>query len=181
MRRTLRRSCAACAKAKHGCDLQTPKCSRCVERKSSCVYANEPLSSIAGRTPMAGQSSQLATISSRGSKHRAVSTTLSERADYLSPSPLLMAVETQPIDPFDTYPRINLPRARVQGLIYHCTTPRLDILLNPQLTLHSFVQYCLSILPMGYKSGYKSLRHIVVAASTFRSGPVSCLSSNCVA
>lgn len=43
MRLTLRRSCDACAKAKHSCDLRTPQCSRCVKRKSQCVYANRPL------------------------------------------------------------------------------------------------------------------------------------------
>jgi len=50
MRRTLRRSCAACAKAKHSCDLQTPKCSRCQKRKVDCVYANQPLNSVIGTT-----------------------------------------------------------------------------------------------------------------------------------
>ncbi|KAH8587135.1 hypothetical protein B0O99DRAFT_38236 [Bisporella sp. PMI_857] len=43
---TLRRSCAACAKAKHKCSLQTPKCARCTSRNIGCVYANEPLASI---------------------------------------------------------------------------------------------------------------------------------------
>ncbi|ETS74551.1 hypothetical protein PFICI_13035 [Pestalotiopsis fici W106-1] len=43
MRLTLRRSCNACAKAKHSCDLRTPQCSRCAKRKSQCVYANRPL------------------------------------------------------------------------------------------------------------------------------------------
>ena len=45
MRKTLRRSCDACAKSKLACDLRTPQCSRCVKRKSACVYANQPLSS----------------------------------------------------------------------------------------------------------------------------------------
>jgi hypothetical protein len=44
MRKTLRRSCDACAKSKLSCDLRTPQCSRCVKRKSTCVYANQPLS-----------------------------------------------------------------------------------------------------------------------------------------
>ncbi|EAW12050.1 Zn(II)2Cys6 transcription factor domain-containing protein [Aspergillus clavatus NRRL 1] len=43
MRQTLRRSCAACAKAKHSCDLRTPRCSRCLKRQVPCLYANEPL------------------------------------------------------------------------------------------------------------------------------------------
>jgi hypothetical protein len=41
MRKTLRRSCDACAKAKHRCDLLIP-CSRCTERQLRCVYANLP-------------------------------------------------------------------------------------------------------------------------------------------
>ncbi|KAK0668822.1 hypothetical protein QBC41DRAFT_320980 [Cercophora samala] len=43
MRPTLRRSCSACAKSKHSCDLGTPRCSRCIKRKVQCLYANEPL------------------------------------------------------------------------------------------------------------------------------------------
>ncbi|KAK4133224.1 hypothetical protein BT67DRAFT_405294 [Trichocladium antarcticum] len=43
MRQTLRRSCAACAKSKHSCDLGTPRCSRCIKRKAQCLYANQPL------------------------------------------------------------------------------------------------------------------------------------------
>ncbi|PYH48525.1 Zn(II)2Cys6 transcription factor [Aspergillus saccharolyticus JOP 1030-1] len=40
---TLRRSCTACYKYKHSCDLRTPRCSRCIKRKVQCVYANQPL------------------------------------------------------------------------------------------------------------------------------------------
>ncbi|KAK0707318.1 hypothetical protein B0H67DRAFT_602680 [Lasiosphaeris hirsuta] len=46
MRQTLRRSCAACARAKHSCDLRTPRCSRCIKRRVPCVYANEPLTAV---------------------------------------------------------------------------------------------------------------------------------------
>jgi hypothetical protein len=42
MRRTLRRSCAACARSKHSCDLRTPRCSRCIKRKAQYNYANQP-------------------------------------------------------------------------------------------------------------------------------------------
>ena len=133
MRRTLRRSCAACAKAKHGCDLQTPKCSRCVERNSSCVYANQPLSSQTvrrGKVSMATQSPQAMAISSisRRSINRDVSNTLPEPAAHSSLFPLSV-IGAQPIDPFDTYPSTSLPRERVQGLIYHCESPRLNIVV----------------------------------------------------
>lgn len=47
MRQTLRRSCAACAKSKHSCDLGTPRCSRCIKRRTQCLYANEPLTAPA--------------------------------------------------------------------------------------------------------------------------------------
>jgi hypothetical protein len=47
MRHTLRRSCSACAKSKHSCDLATPRCSRCIKRNAQCLYANEPLTALA--------------------------------------------------------------------------------------------------------------------------------------
>ncbi|KAK4679207.1 hypothetical protein QC764_202080 [Podospora pseudoanserina] len=50
MRHTLRRSCSACAKSKHSCDLGTPRCSRCVKRKVQCLYANEPLTAPQKKT-----------------------------------------------------------------------------------------------------------------------------------
>ncbi|KAI6779382.1 uncharacterized protein J7T54_005196 [Emericellopsis cladophorae] len=43
MRQTLRRSCTACAKYKHSCDLSTPRCSRCIKRRVECHYSNAPL------------------------------------------------------------------------------------------------------------------------------------------
>ena len=52
MRQTLRRSCTACAKYKHSCDLGTPRCSRCIKRRVECHYANAPLT--APLTPVRG-------------------------------------------------------------------------------------------------------------------------------
>ncbi|KAL2131852.1 hypothetical protein VTI74DRAFT_4540 [Chaetomium olivicolor] len=51
MRHTLRRSCAACARSKHSCDLGSPRCSRCIKRKVECVYANEPLTAPTSSSP----------------------------------------------------------------------------------------------------------------------------------
>lgn len=129
MRRSLRRSCATCAKAKQSCDRQTPKCSRCVEKNSSCVYANEP-SSVNG----SGRENDASTHSSRG--HRAIprvaSSTPPEAEHHSSVSPLSTTIRTQSmVDPFNTYPSTNLPPARVQGLIHHCrffvTKPHLHL------------------------------------------------------
>jgi hypothetical protein len=81
MRKTLRRSCDACAKSKLSCDLRTPRCSRCIKRNAdTCSYANEPLS--------------------------------------LPITPVNSGI--QAFDPFDSYPKTRLPRARVQQLIQHC-------------------------------------------------------------
>ncbi|KAK4040186.1 hypothetical protein C8A01DRAFT_15878 [Parachaetomium inaequale] len=88
MRRTLRRSCAACAKSKHSCDLGTPRCSRCSKRKVQCVYANEPLT--AALSP----------------------------SDESPPSGPLAAYRFPPVDPFESYPSTRLPRAHVQRLIH---------------------------------------------------------------
>jgi hypothetical protein len=85
MRKTLRRSCDACAKSKLACDLRTPQCSRCVKRKSTCVYANQPLS---------------------------LSPTETTAVAYHNPG-------VQHFDPFESYPKVRLPRAYVQRLIQH--------------------------------------------------------------
>ncbi|KAK0114048.1 hypothetical protein ONS95_014288 [Cadophora gregata] len=101
MRRTLRRSCAACAKAKHKCDLHNPRCSRCISRKLQCVYANEPISSPGSSTlavPSINQSS--------GSSNSKLST-------------FSVTIGSNSFDPFDSYPPTSLPRSRVQNLIVH--------------------------------------------------------------
>ncbi|MAD86705.1 MAG: hypothetical protein CL912_27425 [Deltaproteobacteria bacterium] len=101
MRRTLRRSCAACAKAKHKCDLHTPRCTRCTLRKIQCVYANEPLSSP-------GPSS---TVSATSQSKKSLESNLST---------LSVTIGSNSFDPFDSYPPTSLPRSRVQNLIVHC-------------------------------------------------------------
>ncbi|KAJ5082314.1 hypothetical protein N7532_011357 [Penicillium argentinense] len=93
--RTLRRSCAACAKLKHRCDLRTPRCSRCIKRKVLCVYANEP-----SAPPVATGSCNGALIGlSNGSS-------------------TLDSYRFGSFDPFDSYPPTRLPREQVQRLIY---------------------------------------------------------------
>ncbi|KAH8639108.1 hypothetical protein IG631_06878 [Alternaria alternata] len=101
MRRTLRRSCDACARSKLSCDLRTPQCSRCFKKKTNCVYANEPL-----------------TLSPP-------ETTYSHNADVVQKesfsSPVLWVDPgSQAFDPFDAHPTTRLPRACVQQLIMHC-------------------------------------------------------------
>ncbi|KAF9895350.1 hypothetical protein FE257_000254 [Aspergillus nanangensis] len=95
MRQTLRRSCAACAKSKHSCDLRIPSCSRCIKRNVSCLYANEPLAAPSARP-----------------EHGAVIT---------SPEALttLTAYRIGSLDPFESYPQTRLPRVHVQRLIHH--------------------------------------------------------------
>ncbi|KAH9222402.1 hypothetical protein DL95DRAFT_173440 [Leptodontidium sp. 2 PMI_412] len=100
MRRTLRRSCAACAKAKHKCDLHTPRCSRCTLRKVQCVYANEPLSSPGP------SKSNTALRESSGVPPSNLST-------------VSVTIGSSSFDPFDSYPPTSLPRSRVQSLIVH--------------------------------------------------------------
>ncbi|KAL2139813.1 hypothetical protein VTI28DRAFT_4668 [Corynascus sepedonium] len=89
MRRTLRRSCASCARAKQSCDLGTPRCSRCTKRNLDCVYANAPLAP----------------------------TTIPSSDEPASSGPLTGYRFSQ-IDPFESYPATRLPREHVQRLIH---------------------------------------------------------------
>ncbi|KAF2439080.1 hypothetical protein P171DRAFT_370543 [Karstenula rhodostoma CBS 690.94] len=99
MGHTLRRSCAACAKSKLGCDLRLPRCSRCEKRNARCVYANEPLT---GLTAASKWHHNRTTPSPEG--------TISTLTHY-RPGSLDM-------DPFDSYPQTRLPREHVQRLIH---------------------------------------------------------------
>ncbi|KAI0130363.1 hypothetical protein BJ170DRAFT_731842 [Xylariales sp. AK1849] len=96
MRQTLRRSCTACAKSKHSCDLGVPRCSRCIKRKVQCDYANKPLSA----PPPAPTREDGCSV-----RHPDRSASLT---DYRVGS----------LDPFDSYPQTRLPREHVQRLIY---------------------------------------------------------------
>lgn len=96
MRHTLRRSCAACARSKHSCDLGTPRCSRCIKRKVQCVYANEPLTAAPAVSDPSIES---------------INANASALATYRFAS----------VDPFDSYPPTRLPRDHVQRLIHSCT------------------------------------------------------------
>ncbi|KAL3488044.1 hypothetical protein BJX62DRAFT_212600 [Aspergillus germanicus] len=100
MRRTLRRSCAACAKFKHGCDLRTPRCSRCIKRNVLCVYANEPLTATATAPVVAG------------SEERGSARLLDGSGALTGP------YRFGSLDPFDSYPSTRLPREHVQRLIH---------------------------------------------------------------
>ncbi|KAH7123549.1 hypothetical protein B0J11DRAFT_580333 [Dendryphion nanum] len=107
MRTTLRRSCDACAKSKLSCDLRTPQCSRCIKRKSACVYANQPLTSSL---------SEHTTTTSPGTYAESNEEALKIVA---SPIKLLRDPIAGFFDPFDSYPETRLPRIHVQRLIQH--------------------------------------------------------------
>ncbi|KAM7198117.1 hypothetical protein V8F33_005175 [Rhypophila sp. PSN 637] len=103
MRQTLRRSCAACAKSKHSCDLRTPRCSRCIKRRVPCQYANEPLTG--SQSPPGAWDSTTALSAS----NRAPDPDIGSLYDLnFASSP----------DPFDSYPKTRLPRDQVQRLIH---------------------------------------------------------------
>ncbi|KAI5458810.1 hypothetical protein BGZ63DRAFT_52493 [Mariannaea sp. PMI_226] len=120
MRATLRRSCDACAKAKHSCDLLTPRCSRCIKRKSTCVYANQPLTS----SRHANASSRNARRLTAGANGERSSNMDMARDESVSPGfPDSSVVQLNSIDasfdPFDSHPPTRLPRAHVQRLMHH--------------------------------------------------------------
>ncbi|KPM36702.1 hypothetical protein AK830_g9841 [Neonectria ditissima] len=111
MRATLRRSCDACAKAKHRCDLRTPRCSRCTKRKASCVYANAPLtSSPDAEDAGCSESSGMSTPVARGDE---------AAASGVGNEVALLSRPDASFDPFDSYPPTRLPRIHVQRLIHN--------------------------------------------------------------
>ncbi|KAL7809419.1 hypothetical protein V8C44DRAFT_146573 [Trichoderma aethiopicum] len=120
MRTTLRRSCNACAKAKLGCDLRIPQCSRCIKRNSRCVYANKPLNSpldnlsssakASGYSPpAAGNGGELSALVPQDGESAA------RRPEN---SVWIRNPATASFDPFDSYPPTRLPRLHVQRLIH---------------------------------------------------------------
>ncbi|KAK8058805.1 hypothetical protein PG994_009253 [Apiospora phragmitis] len=123
MRRTLRRSCEACAKSKLSCDLRTPQCSRCLKRKATCSYANEPLTSPAeSQSPESpasptrnGHDWTLVThdVPMLAVRNQAPESPISEQLIVSLPTSITS------LDPFDSFPRTRLPRQHVQRLIYH--------------------------------------------------------------
>jgi hypothetical protein len=126
MRTTLRRSCNACARAKHGCDLQTPKCSRCLKRNVDCVYANAPATSSS--SPSASPTDYDGSLArvSRGSRLLRASTVSSDSMSK-SPEPsegigMILDPVDASFDPFDSYPATRVARPQIQRLIHHCSS-----------------------------------------------------------
>ncbi|KAH8680017.1 hypothetical protein BGZ60DRAFT_242153 [Tricladium varicosporioides] len=118
---TLRRSCSACARAKHRCDLQTPRCSRCVKRNTTCIFVNEPLTAKSPLPP-APNASTISTNREANDTNLSLVRLQSAR-NHLSDTPELpLTIGAGYHDPFDTLPQTGLPRARVRGLIHHFLT-----------------------------------------------------------
>lgn len=164
MRMTLRRSCAACAKAKHSCDLRTPKCSRCVKRNCNCIYANEPLTSTTARLGDIGNGF----YAPQASKPHTGPILLSREGGNVSPhlSDMSIFFEAHLFDPFDSYPSTNLSRLRVQGLMRHCKWSSTGDFWFVGLTIPSLVQNRISVLSFRSESIFKPLCYIVVAVGS---------------
>ncbi|TVY36230.1 hypothetical protein LSUB1_G005076 [Lachnellula subtilissima] len=123
MRATLRRSCNACAKAKHRCDLRTPHCSRCIKKKFNCIYANEPLTSsspdrndsppsdaVGNGWPAVMNGVEVSKMTSRDG---------TTTPKFSETSVGLLNPGNAYFDPFDSYPPTRLPRVTAQRLIHH--------------------------------------------------------------
>lgn len=155
MRQTLRRSCAACAKLKHSCDLKLPRCSRCIKRKVLCVYANEPLAA-----PVPAESNRTLAIGPRMEEG------------------CLSRYNVGSFDPFDSYPPTRLPREQVQRLIYSCMyyifiwkkIPWIGRLIHSSPSQNS-----LSVLSAWSRANFKSIPHLVVATCSRRPCLIPCL------
>lgn len=153
MRKTLRRSCAACAKSKHSCDLRTPRCSRCISKRiTECIYANEPLS--APLRVGAGTVGQLAGCNSV-SYHRFSS-----------------------VDSFDSYPRTRLPKDTVQRLIHRCAYSFRQCRSCKLTCSDSSSQDFFPILSSGPGRNLKPLCCLLVATSSWRSSTIPCLTAD---
>ena len=161
MRKTLRRSCAACAKAKHGCDLRTPKCSRCLKRNSDCIYANEPLTSTKASIGDIGNGFH----APQGSKSRTAAVLSGRSGGRVSPelSELSPSLDAHLFDPFYSFPPTKLPRLRVQGLMQHCKRTFKSKFWFGELKISSLVQNCISVLSIRSESIFKPFRHVMVA------------------
>lgn len=143
MRTTLRRSCDACAKAKHSCDLRTPRCTRCVKRAAKCVYANVPLTSSSD-TKLSGTG---VSFSAKGDKATTTNASDVENSSrFLDSTAKLLSPPDASFDPFDSYPPTRLPREHVQRLIYHCE-PHLSHSMWNQADSRSSVYNHIPILP----------------------------------
>ncbi|TFB05932.1 hypothetical protein CCMA1212_001362 [Trichoderma ghanense] len=120
MRTTLRRSCNACAKAKLGCDLRIPQCSRCIKRNSSCVYANKPLNSpLDLHSSSAEASGYSPPAATNGGELFPLLPRDGEPATRYPENPAWTRnPATASFDPFDSYPPTRLPRLHVQRLIH---------------------------------------------------------------
>ncbi|CAI6091726.1 unnamed protein product [Clonostachys chloroleuca] len=119
-RASLRRSCDACAKSKHSCDLRTPQCSRCIKRKVRCVYANQPLTSSSSSSPVTARMPRQ--VTKLALKHDTPLLPASPRrgGSVLVENLVELSKPVDPsFDPFDSYPPTRLPRAHVQQLIHH--------------------------------------------------------------
>lgn len=120
MRTTLRRSCNACAKAKLGCDLRIPQCSRCIKRNSKCVYTNKPLNSP---LDVYGSSKEVTSYSPPAIDNLGEVISVlpqdGETISRFSENPAwIRNPATASFDPFDSYPPTRLPRLHVQRLIH---------------------------------------------------------------
>jgi hypothetical protein len=156
MRQTLRRSCAACAKSKHSCDLRTPRCSRCIKRKVLCNYANEPLTAPPA-TP--GQEDN-------------------ESIRPLGVSDTLVRYRLGSLDPFNSYPQTRLPREQVQRLIYSCMCV-FDSIAGQSLAYQSSSpQDRFPVLPSRPKRNIKSVSHLLVATCSRRPSTLSRLATD---
>lgn len=143
MRTTLRRSCNACAKAKLGCDLRIPQCSRCIKRNSKCVYANKPLNSPLDAYASSSEATGYSPLAANNSSEVfSVLPQDGETATRFSENPAwIRNPATASFDPFDSYPPTRLPRLHVQRLIHRCNSSSSCIKVYVQLTNESF-QFC---------------------------------------
>ncbi|KUJ17660.1 uncharacterized protein LY89DRAFT_707125 [Mollisia scopiformis] len=119
MRTSLRRSCNACVKAKHRCDLQIPQCSRCMKRKSRCLYTNEPAPSRPHDTSTGTSGTRKLALENEFDVSSATGRNVRVTPRRFESLVRLENPSNEYLDPFSVYPATRLPRTHVQRLIHH--------------------------------------------------------------
>lgn len=165
---TLRRSCDACAKSKLSCDLRTPQCSRCAKKHTTCVYANQPLTS--------SRPSNVALFHETFHEVSGASETSTQSSLLLLRSLTLLWTPSIPILGRSSHEHMNSGSSSTVG---HRILPTSSLERSHQLTpTSSPIQNCIPILSPRSRCIFESLHCILVASGPLRSSSLSCISSD---
>lgn len=102
---TLRRACSSCAKTKQRCDLGTPRCTRCINRKIECIHMNKPSTAL---SPI--------------DRSRIYPVTTIAQDNAIRHGQSMVCDSLAELDPFDSLPPTRLDKKYARRLIAICTS-----------------------------------------------------------